>query len=216
MESIDIPTKLITSDIAVIKGSGEIVQITDIVVRVYLYMRCRYLMSQGLGGYFESWESIAAGIGKKIDLFKKGANRPDRALEKLGLLQIKRGGKGRSSLKIVLGLDQISDKVTLLNSLNDDYKDTCNNSFFVYKLYKGDSVVYVGRTLQLSSRIKTHRSNKDFDRVTYVTCDTKEDMNNLEGFLIQQLNPPLNKSGQFKGKKFKVKANLLQKEFAEF
>lgn len=121
-----VPLDLLSADSAMIIETGEIVNITDTVLRVYLHMRNMYCVaidSPNSFGYFESWERIAAAVGKKIDLFKKGVNRPDKILEKIGLLEMKRGGKGRSSLKIVKDIVEVEGKVVFFNSELDNYQE---------------------------------------------------------------------------------------------
>ena len=131
-----VPLELITADTAMIKSTGEEVKITDTIVRVYIYMRNRYCLSlddpKGLG-YFEGWEGIAAAIGKSKDLFKKGNNRPDTILIKLGLLEIHKLGRGRSDSKVVKDIEDIKEAVVFLNSKSSDYKERKKVEYEAYK-----------------------------------------------------------------------------------
>jgi hypothetical protein len=120
-----VPIELLTADIAIIKSTGEEVKITDTLIRVYLYMRNNYCVSldnKNSDGYYESWDSIAANVGKSKDLFKKGEYRPNILLTKLGLLELTKLGKGRSDMKIVKDIVEILDSVTFLNTKAADYK----------------------------------------------------------------------------------------------
>ena len=61
----------------------------------------------------------------------------------------------------------------------------------VYFLRKGDAIVYIGQSTNVYSRVATHERDKDFDSVTFVPC-AKEQLDDLEGFYIRLINPPLN------------------------
>lgn len=120
-----IPLELLMAEEAIIIESGEVVPITDTILRAYVYMRnmyCLSLDSPKSYGYFESWESIAASIGRNVDAFKKGKNRVDKALEKLGLLKITKGGRGRSLHKTVYDITVLEGKVTLTNNKRKAFK----------------------------------------------------------------------------------------------
>ncbi len=66
----------------------------------------------------------------------------------------------------------------------------------VYRLLKGDVVIYVGMTGNLSKRIGEHRAGgKYFDRATYVVFSTLEEAQEEERKLIRLLTPILNFSG---------------------
>lgn len=63
----------------------------------------------------------------------------------------------------------------------------------VYKLFSGDSLIYIGQTVNLQSRLDDHSKNKVFDKVEYFYID-KEDVDCVEAYLIMEHNPPQNKS----------------------
>lgn len=84
----------------------------------------------------------------------------------------------------------------------------------VYFLFKGDDVVYVGQSVNVFSRVASHKSgSKDFDGFTYVQCD-KRHLDFLESLYIHALRPRLNGSvgGTYKAKDGRKTApfNLLQ------
>lgn len=58
----------------------------------------------------------------------------------------------------------------------------------VYFLVKGDRVVYVGQSTNLSMRIASHATTKDFDSVAYVPC-LREDLDLVESLYIHVLRP---------------------------
>ncbi|MCP3683176.1 MAG: hypothetical protein GY861_10835 [bacterium] len=124
-----VPIELLTADVAMIKSTGEEIKISDTLLRVYLYMRnmyCITLDDPKSFGYFEGWEGIASAIGKTQDIFKKGSNRPNIQLQKLGLLELRKAGKGRADMKIVKDIVEILDDVVFLNSKSKDYKERKN------------------------------------------------------------------------------------------
>lgn len=61
----------------------------------------------------------------------------------------------------------------------------------VYFLRKGDAIVYIGQSVNVYSRVTQHEKGKDFDSVTFVPC-TQDQLNDLEGFYIRLIKPPLN------------------------
>ena len=71
----------------------------------------------------------------------------------------------------------------------------------VYFLRKAGSIVYVGQSVNVYSRVAQHERDKDFDTVTFVPCQP-EQLDDLEGFYIRLLCPPLNgySSDKNKGK----------------
>ena len=65
--------------------------------------------------------------------------------------------------------------------------------YYVYCLYKGKSLLYVGSSTQLINRLKTHKKDKDFDGALYCELPNKELMLEYEEYGIYNLNPPLNR-----------------------
>lgn len=67
----------------------------------------------------------------------------------------------------------------------------------IYGLYKGEELVYVGRTIRynnLMGRISYHRrNNKDFDSYRYVAFGNYEETKEEERRLIKLLEPKYNK-----------------------
>lgn len=62
----------------------------------------------------------------------------------------------------------------------------------VYFLVRGDEVVYVGQSVQIPSRISSHRQGgKVFDLVFYLTCPAAE-LDAIESAFIRALKPKLN------------------------
>ncbi|MEP6587170.1 MAG: hypothetical protein ABJA84_00230 [Polaromonas sp.] len=67
--------------------------------------------------------------------------------------------------------------------------------FFVYALYLGDAVVYVGSTKTIGIRMMKHvESEKDFDSYAIFPVDTEEEMFELEFRGIVQFDPVYNKT----------------------
>src|SRR5882672_6024669 len=66
----------------------------------------------------------------------------------------------------------------------------------VYLLYWSDELLYVGKSLHIASRVRTHKESKiiHFNRVLIQLCGRKK-MDALEYKLITQFKPPYNKAG---------------------
>lgn len=120
-----VPLELLTCKHMVNKETGEIYEMTDTSLRVYLYMRNRYcwvLDNPNQNTYFESWESIANAIGKTKDLFKGNSkNRPDKLLTSIGLLKTEKIKGSRSVNKIVLDTEDIKDRIDFISNI--EYKE---------------------------------------------------------------------------------------------
>lgn len=68
-----------------------------------------------------------------------------------------------------------------------------NPKFAVYFLISGGSVVYVGSSIRLASRIRQHRSNYvEFDAVMFLALDDRKRMLEVEAEYISSIQPPLN------------------------
>ena len=75
--------------------------------------------------------------------------------------------------------------------------------FTLYRIYYGDHIVYLGRTMQpLQNRIRGHLFKKPMHReisidmvskIEYATFQTQSDMNVFEVYFINLWKPPLNK-----------------------
>jgi hypothetical protein len=65
----------------------------------------------------------------------------------------------------------------------------------IYFLCQYGQLVYIGQSVQLASRISTHRAHKEFDRIFFLPWP-RFDLNRIETALIKILRPPLN--GTFK------------------
>ncbi len=67
----------------------------------------------------------------------------------------------------------------------------------VYFLCANGEVLYVGRTVNLSQRLDTHRRNIQHTEAFYLPC-SKAELSGLERKYIKELNPPLNKACRLK------------------
>lgn len=65
-------------------------------------------------------------------------------------------------------------------------------TFYVYALYDEDEVVYIGQTSQLEYRLKAHGKNKDFNKYSFITCGSYDEMIEIETNLIIELQPKYN------------------------
>lgn len=65
--------------------------------------------------------------------------------------------------------------------------------WYVYYLWRGPDLIYVGMTTDLHQRVRNHRASKDFDRVTYKRFDSERSMRRWELRTIESARPPLNK-----------------------
>lgn len=82
-------------------------------------------------------------------------------------------------------------RIAVLRSLLCIYKP---RFYYVYKLYKGANLVYIGSTKGLSSRMAQHsKTEKDFDKVLITRLSDEQEMLALEQYLIYKEDPPENK-----------------------
>jgi predicted house-cleaning noncanonical NTP pyrophosphatase (MazG superfamily) len=68
------------------------------------------------------------------------------------------------------------------------YGDACG----VYFLIKDDEIVYIGQSINIASRVASHK-DKDFDSMSFVACQ-KEELDILESLYILAYQPALNGS----------------------
>lgn len=66
----------------------------------------------------------------------------------------------------------------------------------LYRLYKNDTIVYVGKTKDAYSRIKSHKTDKDFDSFDFCCLDSESDRNIYEIYYIAHLKPLYNKESK--------------------
>ena len=66
------------------------------------------------------------------------------------------------------------------------------SKYFVYCLYKDSDVIYVGSSTNLLLRLKTHKRDKDFNKVIYCELPNREVMLDFEAYCIDRIRPPLN------------------------
>ena len=72
-----------------------------------------------------------------------------------------------------------------------DITHASNSTCGIYFLRKSGSIVYIGQSVNVYSRVAQHRNTKDFDAVDFMPCD-KNKLNEIEGFLIRLIMPPQN------------------------
>jgi len=81
----------------------------------------------------------------------------------------------------------------------------------VYFLLKNNVVVYVGQTINLSSRENSHKSNKDFDAVSFLCVDPSI-ANDIEANYIVRFKPIGNIS--LPGNSFFIRKSMAKKKLA--
>ena len=78
----------------------------------------------------------------------------------------------------------------------EDFKDQSDLlmvRYYVYALFQGEVLQYIGRSERLAARIMAHRNGKiRFDKVMALECDNFAAMCGLELELIALHNPPYN------------------------
>mgnify|MGYP003135932711 FL=1 len=71
----------------------------------------------------------------------------------------------------------------------------------VYFLIEGVEIVYVGQSINVSARAYQHTQDKDFSKVLYLPT-VKENLDKVERFFIERLQPKYNKERFKVNKKF--------------
>lgn len=67
--------------------------------------------------------------------------------------------------------------------------------WYVYYLWRGTEIVYIGKTKDLHQRARDHRSAKSYDRMTYASLDDESSMRRRELEDISKYHPVLNRRG---------------------
>lgn len=116
---------ILRCDKAIIKETGEEIDISSDFKITYTYMRERYLYNKSQGKpYYEGWDSIAVILGKDVAIFKHKKDRAlpiNKLMEKLGLLVVLDKKTCRASHKIINDVAEVLDKVVFLNSKDVDF-----------------------------------------------------------------------------------------------
>lgn len=94
--------------------------------------------------------------------------------------------------------------------------------YYVYKIYNGNELIYIGKTVNPYNRISSHLGHQAWkDEITHVEqakCMTKIDMDIYEVYYINELKPKYNKAMVYeKQASFKIEDLIFQKyELREF
>ena len=105
-----------------------------------------------------------------------------------------------------------------LSNHNDDLYEFNSIPSCVYFLIDAIEIVYVGQSTNLSLRIHTHQSNKEFNKVIYMPIEEGR-LNEVERFFIETLEPKYNKEDfkirkryRYKGLGYKFINKVLYRE----
>ena len=74
----------------------------------------------------------------------------------------------------------------------------------VYFLLDNAEIVYVGQSVNVSARVVTHSRDKDFTKVLYMPV-VQDNLNKVERFFIERMQPKYNEDRFIKNKVFKYK-----------
>lgn len=82
--------------------------------------------------------------------------------------------------------------------VNNDFKvnflsQVIDNVSGVYRLYKNDRIVYVGKSINIKNRVKDHRRDKDFDSFDFSIINNESNKNIYEIYYIDKHKPIYNK-----------------------
>jgi predicted GIY-YIG superfamily endonuclease len=62
----------------------------------------------------------------------------------------------------------------------------------VYLLFNNDDLIYIGKSINIFQRLKSHIKDKYFDSYSFFKCDSEDNATKLEKELIIKLKPKLN------------------------
>lgn len=82
--------------------------------------------------------------------------------------------------------------VYFVRELTMDELSEIGNLPVVYVLFNGSEMQYIGQTFRLDSRIKTHKKDKEFDRVVIVYAQDIEDSKYIEFDMVRHFRPKYN------------------------
>ena len=110
--------------------------------------------------------------------------------------------KGHLNLEIkFLQFSPVAEKTAVpseLSQIKELYElplSALYNASGVYFLCLDGAIQYIGQSVNVSSRISQHISEKKkkFNQIFFTPCPENQ-LNDLEGFLVRKFNPPLTKS----------------------
>jgi len=93
--------------------------------------------------------------------------------------------QNRARKKVTIDSDLLAEDEILLNC--GIVRRLCG----IYFLVSDEGIVYVGQSINITSRVQQHTSSKVFTHYTYVLCDEK-DLDNLETKYINKFRPKYN------------------------
>lgn len=77
----------------------------------------------------------------------------------------------------------------------------------IYFLVHNNIVIYVGQSIDIYTRISSHKNKKEFTSAFYIECP-EEELKCTEDYYIIALNPPLNKTHELAKHYNKYKINI--------
>lgn len=64
--------------------------------------------------------------------------------------------------------------------------------YAVYFIYKGNNIVYIGKTTNIHRRLMEHKTRFKFDEFNYIECIDNAEMRAMEFYYISNLRPKYN------------------------
>jgi len=74
-----------------------------------------------------------------------------------------------------------------------NYPEMCNNISGIYRLYKNNKIIYIGKSVDIKKRLYTHNKEKDMDEFDFTILDNESDKNIYELYYIDKYKPLYNK-----------------------
>lgn len=71
----------------------------------------------------------------------------------------------------------------------DKIKFKASQDFYVYFLFKGGILIYVGSTFDLEGRLRSHTSTRDFDTYSKIAYGSRQEVLNAERLFINKYLP---------------------------
>ena len=74
-----------------------------------------------------------------------------------------------------------------------EFSELINNMSGIYRLYKNDKIIYIGKSVCIKSRLTQHKKDKDIDYFDFTILNNESNKNIYEVYYIDKYKPIYNK-----------------------
>ena len=137
-----------------------------------------------VAGYYDEFKSVSVELASSL--------KSERATMLSEFLKIEQSFEiSKNKLKLEYDAKFAEFVENFVKDHTCDITLASNSTCGIYFLRKSGTIVYIGQSVNVYSRIAQHRNTKEFDAVDFMPCD-KSKLDEIEGFLIRLILPPQN------------------------